>query len=91
MFDFIERESVTGAFVPVARAVNGVKIKPGRLGGRPPVVAFLADEALHRRLTAAMRMAVPVESVQPVAEAAIGHALARHDGTPVQAARHFAK
>ena len=28
-FDFVETEGVTGAFVPVARAVDGVKIKPG--------------------------------------------------------------
>ena len=49
MFDLIERECVTGAFVPVALAVNGVKIKPGRLGGGPPIVAFMAGDALHGR------------------------------------------
>ena len=38
-----------------------------------------------------MRVAVPVQSVQPVAETAIGHALASHDGTPVEAAHHLAK
>jgi hypothetical protein len=40
-----------------------------------------------------MRVAVPVpvQSVQAVAETAIGHALASHDGTPVEAAHHLAK
>jgi hypothetical protein len=38
-------------------------------------------------LAAAMGVAVPMESVN--AEAAIGHAMARCDETPVRAARDF--
>jgi hypothetical protein len=38
-----------------------------------------------------MTVAVPMESVRPVAEAAIGHALASHDGASVEAARHLTK
>jgi hypothetical protein len=54
----------------------------------------MAGEALHGRvLTAAMPMAmpmtVPAEPVHPVAEAAIGHALASHDRTSIQAGRHL--
>lgn len=47
-FDFIEREGVAGAFIPIALAVEGVKIKSGRRGSGAPVVAFTANEALHR-------------------------------------------
>jgi hypothetical protein len=38
-----------------------------------------------------MAMTVPAEPVRPVAEAAIGHALASHDRTSVQAGRHLTK
>ena len=46
-FDFIQRERVIGPCVPVAFAIDGVKVEAGALGGRAPVVAFGADDALH--------------------------------------------
>ena len=52
-FDFVQREGVIGALVPIALAVDGVKIKPGAFGGRAPVVALGAGDALHGRLLAA--------------------------------------
>ena len=79
-FDFVEREGVVAAFVPITLAVDGVKIKPGLVGGIAPVVALGAGEALHRRPlaaamgVAAMSMKMPMEPVHPAAEAAIGHA-----------------
>jgi hypothetical protein len=36
-------------------------------------------------------MPVPAEPVRPVTEAAIGHALASHDRTSIQAGRHLTK
>src|SRR3984957_7958699 len=94
MFAFVKREGIAGAFVPVALAVNGVKIESARVGGTAPVVTFTAGEALHgTALAATMRMAmpVPVPVESSTAEAAIGHALARRDETPIRAPRHFAK
>jgi len=38
-----------------------------------------------------MRMAVPMESARPAAEAAIGHAPAGGDEAPIRAAHHFTK
>src|SRR6202035_1250974 len=88
MFDFVKREGITGAFVPVALAVNGVKIESARVGGAAPIVTFTAGEALHgTALAATMRVAMPMES--PTAESAIGHTLTRRDDTPIRAARHF--
>ena len=78
--DFVEREGVVAAFVPITLAVDGVKIKPGLVGGNAPVVALGAGEALHGRPlaaamgVAAMSMKMPVEPMHPAAEAAIGHA-----------------
>jgi hypothetical protein len=46
-FDLVEREGVLGPLVPIAFAVDGVKIEPVALGGRAPVVAFRTDDALH--------------------------------------------
>ena len=46
-FDLVQRERVIGPFVPIAFAVDGVKVEAGALGGRAPVVAFGADDALH--------------------------------------------
>ena len=46
-FDLVQRERVIGPFVPIALAVDGVKIEPGAFGGRAPVVAFGAGDALH--------------------------------------------
>ena len=46
-FDLLERERIVGAFVPIALAVDGVKIESGWLGGGAPVVAFRAGDALH--------------------------------------------
>ena len=40
--DFVEREGVIGALVPVTLAVEGVKIKSGGLRGVAPVAAFRA-------------------------------------------------
>ena len=48
-FDLVQREGVIGAFVPIAFAVQGVKIEADELRGRTPVVAFGADDALHGR------------------------------------------
>jgi hypothetical protein len=39
-FDFIQREGVIGALVPIALAVKGMKVKSGCFGGGAPVVAF---------------------------------------------------
>ena len=47
-FDLVEREGVVGALVPIAFAVDGVKIEAGAFGGRNPVVAFRTDDALHQ-------------------------------------------
>ena len=49
-FDLIQRERVIGPLVPVAFAIDGVKVEAGALGGRAPVVAFGADDALHGAL-----------------------------------------
>ena len=46
-FDLVEREGVAAALVPIALAVDGVKIKPGFVGGDAPVVALGAGKALH--------------------------------------------
>ena len=46
-FDLLQRERVIGPFVPIAFAVDGVKIESGALGGRAPVIAFGADDTLH--------------------------------------------
>ena len=48
-FDLVQREGVIGPFVPIAFAIEGVKIESGAFGGRAPVVAFGADDALHGR------------------------------------------
>jgi len=47
-FDLTERERVVGALVPIAFAVDGVKIEAGAFGGSNPVVAFRTDDALHQ-------------------------------------------
>ena len=46
-FDLVQRERVIGPFVPIALAVDGVKVESGAFGGRAPVVAFGAGDALH--------------------------------------------
>jgi hypothetical protein len=49
-FDLIQRERVVGPFVPIAFAIDGVKVESGALGGRAPVIAFGAADALHGAL-----------------------------------------
>jgi hypothetical protein len=50
--DLIQREGIIGAFVPIALAVDGVKIKPGFVSGSAPVVALGANNALHEMILA---------------------------------------
>ena len=72
-FDLVQREGVIGALVPIALAIDGVKIEPGAFGGRAPIVALGTDDALHGRLLAASMgvTAVAVEAARHAAEAAI--------------------
>jgi hypothetical protein len=46
--DLVERERVIGTLVPIALAVDGMKVKSHAFGGRLPVVAFRTSDALHR-------------------------------------------
>jgi hypothetical protein len=46
-FDLLQRECIIGPFVPIAFAVDGVKIESGALGSGAPVIAFGADDTLH--------------------------------------------
>src|SRR5215216_5151782 len=78
--DCLQRERVIGALVPIAFAVDGVEAEARAFGGRAPVVAFGADDALHSKALAAAvsvtamatAMAVPMDPVRRDAEAAIG-------------------
>jgi hypothetical protein len=45
--DLIQRESIIGALVPVALAIQRMKIKSASFGRRPPVVALGAGDTLH--------------------------------------------
>src|ERR1700723_394190 len=56
VLDFGEREGVKGALVPVARAIDGVKIKAAGFSRRLPVVALSARDALHQKLPTAGKM-----------------------------------
>ena len=47
--DLVQRKRVIGALVPIAFAVDGVKIESGAFGGRAPVVTFRAFDAPHGR------------------------------------------
>src|SRR5262245_11001305 len=51
--DFLQREGVIGALVPIAFAVDGVEIESRAFRGGAPVVALGAGDALHRTLLAA--------------------------------------
>ena len=82
-FDLIQRERIIGALVPIALAIDGVKIKSGFFSGGAPVVALGAGDALHGGLLSAasvtaMAMICAVQSNDVrAAEAAIGHAAIR--------------
>ena len=86
-FDLLQGECVTGAFVPIALAVYGVKIKPGLVSGSAPVVAFGAGDALHAALAATVRVTMAMEPIRSAAEAAIGGA-ANFDRPPVRSGRN---
>ena len=62
--DFVQRKRVVGALVPIAFAVDGVKIESGAFGSCAPVVTFRAFDAPHGRCqpppSAALPAAVPV-------------------------------
>src|SRR5205085_363140 len=76
-FDFIQREGIIGAFIPVTFAVDRMEIEPACFSGGTPVVAFGAGDASHRRKSAAaMRVAVTVamEATRRAAEPAIDRA-----------------
>ncbi len=71
--DLIRRERIVRAFIPIALAVDGMKIKSAGFGGDAPVVSFRANDALHRRWLAAamgMAVAVAVQAMRRASEAA---------------------
>ncbi len=60
LLDLFQRERVISALVPVAFAVDGMKIESAGVRSGAPVVSLGANDATHRRsLAAAMRMAWP--------------------------------
>jgi hypothetical protein len=70
--DFVERERIIGALVPITLAIDGVEIEPGCVGGLAPVVTLGASNALHGRpLTTAGKMRT--EGMRKPAEAAARH------------------
>src|SRR5664279_1771510 len=77
VLDVSEAECVIGAFVPIAFAVDSVKIEPASLGRAAPVMTLGTNDPLHRRLSAAamtvtMTMAtVAVEAMNSAAETAM--------------------
>ena len=47
IFDLLQRERIAGALIPIAFAVDGVKIKTGFVRRDAPVLALGAGKALH--------------------------------------------
>src|SRR5215813_8028268 len=47
VLDFLERERVIGALVPVTLTLDGVKRKAGLVGLLAPICPFIAWDALH--------------------------------------------
>src|ERR1700733_6416109 len=70
VFDFGERKGVKGALVPVAPAVDGMKIEAAGFGRRLPVIALSAGDPLHEDSSTAagkMRRNGPCEAAESAA------------------------
>ena len=70
VFDFGECEGVKGALVPVAHAVDGMKIEAAGFCRRLPVIAFAARDTLHEDSSTAagkMRRNGPCEAAKSAA------------------------